>query len=87
MAVPLLEPRKLIASSIALAIGFALMPLLIFLAGSMALGRYDGASASRIYAIVYGGLAAGSGASWTVVLGPLALYFLFKGLRRWWRSN
>ncbi|HWJ34448.1 MAG TPA: hypothetical protein VNR70_04235 [Steroidobacteraceae bacterium] len=72
---------------LALAAGFGIMPILIFLAGSSALGRYDGASVARIYDSLYQGLRFGSGASWIVVLGPYGLYLTFKALRLWWRAS
>ena len=79
--------RELVHTALALAAGFGLMPAAIFYAGSQALGRYEGASAARIYQGIYRGLLAGSLASWIVVLGPLSFYLLFKGLRQWWRAS
>jgi hypothetical protein len=79
--------QELALAGLALAIGFGLMPLLIFAAGASALGRYEGADAARIYQRIYQGLTAGSLASWAVVLGPYAFYWLFKGLRLWWRAS
>lgn len=79
--------RELVHTALALAAGFGVMPLAIFLAGSQALGRYEGASAARIYQGIYQGLRAGSLASWIVVLGPLGFYLLYKGLRQWWRAS
>ena len=78
---------ELIAAAIALGIGFGVMPLLIFFAGSTSLGRYEGASAAGIYDTVFQGLRMGSFASWIVVLGPYVLYLLFKALRLWWRAG
>ena len=74
-------------TGIALLTGFALMPVLIFLAGSSLLGRYEGASVGRIYGAVYRGLETGSMASWVVLFGPYGLYLIFKGLRSWWRAS
>lgn len=79
--------RELVHTALALAAGFGLMPLAIFYAGSQALGRYEGASAARIYRGTYQGLQTGSLASWIVVLGPLGFYLIFKGLRQWWRAS
>ena len=56
-------PRELLLSVLALAVGFALMPVL------------------------YGGLQAGSAASWIVLLGPYGLYLLFRALGLWWRAS
>jgi hypothetical protein len=47
--------RELLLTAIALIVGFALMPVLIFFAGSATLGRYEGASLGRLFASVYGG--------------------------------
>ena len=71
----------------ALAVGFGVMPLLVFFAGSSLLGRYEGASSARLYGSIYRGLGEGSLVSWTVVIGPYALYLVFRGLRRWWRAS
>ncbi len=75
------------AAIVGLLIGAALMPVLIFYAGSAALGRYEGASLGQIYSTLYAGLAKGSTAAWVVFLGPYGLYVLFKGLRGWWRAS
>ena len=72
---------------IALALGFGLMPLLIYYSGTALLGRYDGGNAARIYDTVYRGLGAGSVAALIVVFGPYGLYLLFKTLRVWWRAS
>lgn len=72
---------------LALALGFGIMPILIFFAGSWALGRYEGASVARMYDSVYRGLGLGSVASWIVVLGPYGFYLLLRTLRLWWRAS
>jgi hypothetical protein len=79
--------RELALAALALALGFGILPALIFFAGSATLGRYEGASLEAVYDGVYRGLQGGSLASWTVVLGPYGLYLLFKALRLWWRSS
>jgi hypothetical protein len=79
--------QEAVMAAVTLGLGFGVMPLLIFLAGSSLLGRYEGASASRLYDAIYHGLGAGSLASWVVVFGPYGLYLLFKGLRVWWRAG
>jgi hypothetical protein len=76
---------ELAAAALGLIIGVALMPLLIFYAGVAALGRYDGASLSRVYTSLFEGLQQGSIASWVVFLGPYGLYVLLKLIRGWWR--
>jgi hypothetical protein len=79
--------RELWLTGSTLAVGFGLMPLFIYIAGSALLGRYDGASVHRIYQTVYAGLEAGSPASWIVLIGPYALYLIFRCLRLLWRAS
>jgi hypothetical protein len=70
-----------------LLIGVGLLPVLIFYAGAATLGRYEGASLGRLYHSLFQGLQQASIASWAVLLGPYALYLLFRGLRFWWRRG
>ena len=79
--------REIVLTGLALAFGFALMPVLIFYAGSSLLGRYEGASVGHMFQSLYGGLQTGSAASWIVLLGPYGLYLFFKSLRLWWRAS
>jgi hypothetical protein len=72
-------------AALALLLGVALMPVLIFYTGVAALGRYEGASLGNLYHSLFSGLGQASIASWVVLLGPYGLYLLFKGLRAWWR--
>jgi hypothetical protein len=74
-------------AAVTLGIGFGAMPMLIYLAGSTLLGRYDNGNPARIYDGIYQGLGLGSVASWVVVLGPYGLYLLFRALRFWWRAS
>jgi len=71
----------------ALTAGLGILPLLIFFAGSFLLGRYEDASAARLYGSIYRGLGEGSLVSWAIVIGPYALYLIFRGLRLWWRAS
>jgi hypothetical protein len=79
--------RELWLTGIALAVGFGLMPVLIFFLGSSLLGRYEGASLHRIFETVYAGVRSGSAASWIVLLGPYGLYLIFRGLVLLWRAG
>jgi hypothetical protein len=79
--------RELAFAVFTLALGFGIMPVLIFFAGSAALGRYEGASSAAIYASVYRGLSQGSVASWIVVLGPYGLYLLTTAMIHAWRAG
>jgi len=78
---------ELAAAGLALVIGVALMPLMIFYAGVASLGRYEGGSLAQIYSSLFAGLGQASTASWVVILGPYGLYLLFKLLRIWWRLS
>jgi hypothetical protein len=78
--------RELALAALALLIGVALMPVLIFYSGASLLGRYEGASLGHLYGSIFTGLGQGSPAAWVVLLGPYGLYLLFKGLRAWWRA-
>jgi hypothetical protein len=79
--------QEIAIAFIALAVGFGLMPLLIFLAGSASLGRYEGASAGAMYASLFQGFKSGSSAAWIVLLGPYGLYLLFRALKLWWQAG
>jgi hypothetical protein len=79
--------REILFSGIALAIGFGLMPGIIFFVGSSTLGKYEGATPARMYQSVYAGLKSGSAASWMVLLGPYLIFLLFKGLKLWWSAG
>jgi hypothetical protein len=70
---------------LALAVGFGLLPALIYYAGNAVLGPYEGSSVATTYGSIFRGLGAGSLAAWTVVLGPALLYLLYRLLRAWWR--
>jgi hypothetical protein len=78
---------ELALAALGLLFGVGIMPVLIFYAGAATLGRYEGAGLGRLYHTLFEGLAAGSIASWAVLLGPYGLYVLFKGLRAWWRAG
>ena len=78
---------ELVLAALGLSIGVGLMPILIFYAGVLTLGRYEGASLGHLYRSLFTGLAQGSIASWVVLLGPYGLYLLLKGLRAWWRAS
>jgi hypothetical protein len=78
---------ELVAAAVGLLLGVVLMPVLIFLAGATALGRFEGASLGHLYSSVFQGLREGSIASWVVILGPYGLYLLFRALRGWWRAS
>jgi hypothetical protein len=79
--------QEAVLAVLMLAVGFGLMPALIYLAGSTALGRYDGASPPRVYDAVYTGLESGSIASWIVGLGPYGMYLFVRGIVLWWRAS
>ena len=78
---------ELAIAAAGLAIGVAIMPILIFYAGALTLGRYEGAGLGPLYHSLLTGLGQASIAAWTVLLGPYGFYLLFRGLRAWWRAS
>jgi hypothetical protein len=79
--------KQLGIAGIALVCGLGLLPPLIYVAGAAALGAYEGAGIGPLYRSVFKGMADGSLAAWSVVLGPYALFLLFQLLRRWWYAG
>jgi hypothetical protein len=77
---------ELVVAGVSLAFG-VLMPVLIFYVGVATLGRYEGAGLGHLYGSVFAGLKEGSPAAWLVILGPYALYLVFRALRAWWRAS
>lgn len=78
---------ELAIAVLGLLIGLGVMPVLIFYAGVLTLGRYEGAGLGPLYHSLIVGLGHASIASWTVLLGPYAFYLLFRGLRACWRAS
>jgi hypothetical protein len=70
-----------------LLMGALLMPILIFYAGTLTLGRYEGAGIAPLFRSLWIGLGQGSVASWIVLFGPYGFYLLFRALRAWWRAS
>lgn len=70
-----------------LILGLTVLPLLIYIAGSSLLGRYEGASLANQYGSIYRGLVQGNWASWIVVLGPALLVLLSRVLAIGWRRS
>ena len=79
--------QEAVMALVTLALGFGLMPLLIFYGGSELLGRYDDASVAHLYDSVYRDLKLGEMAAVVVVFGPYGLYLVFKALRFCWRAS
>ncbi len=77
--------REFALATIGLAVGALVLPALIYFAGATLLGRYEGASVSRTYEVVFSGARSGDIAAWVVVLGPYLLWQLAKLLRLGWR--
>ncbi len=79
--------RESLVALATLACGALLLPVLIFYAGAMLLGRYEGATVGHLFGSIFAGLRQGSVASWLVVLGPYVLYLAFRALQAAWRLS
>ena len=77
--------RELLTFALCLAVGLTVMPLLIWLVGSLELGPYANGGLGGLLSDYYLSLAKGSLAYWLVALGPYAAVWLLRGLRRWFR--
>jgi hypothetical protein len=77
--------QALAMTALGLGLGAGVLPVLIYAAGVVLLGRYENAGLGHLFGSLYSGLATGSLASWIVVLGPCLLFLLFRALVRWWR--
>ena len=76
--------RNLLAVAIALAFGLLVLPWLIWMAGSVALGPYAGGNALHFIGDFFAGLAHGELAFWLIVLGPPLFLILARLL--WWAA-
>lgn len=72
--------RELILLVVGLILGFLLIPLLVWLVGTLMLGPYKGGSGSAgsLLSNLYKGLGEGAPSFWVVVLGPYALIMLAR---------
>lgn len=84
---PRLIQRELIILGVALACGFIVVPLLIWVVGNRILGPYvhtqdptAGTGPMRLIADFFGGLSHGSVIFWCVVIGPYVLLTLIRFL-------
>ena len=74
--------RELAIAAVALLLGALLMPMLVWLAGSVALGPYANGGFGALLADFFRGLATGSLACWVVLAGPYVLIAIVRLLRR-----
>jgi hypothetical protein len=73
--------RELALALLGLLLGVLLMPLLVWLAGTVALGPYANGGFSALLGDFLGGLAEGSLACWLVLAGPYLVLSLVRLLR------
>jgi hypothetical protein len=78
--------RELLTLALCLAVGLLVMPMLIWLVGSLQLGRYAHGGLGALLGDYYQALAQGSLVQWLVALGPYAAVWLLRGLRFWFRG-
>jgi hypothetical protein len=77
--------RELLTLGLCLVLGLVVMPLLIWLVGSLELGPYANGGLGGLLRDYYVALAHGSLVQWLVALGPYAAVWLLRGLRLWFR--
>ena len=77
--------RELLTLALGLAVGLLVMPVLIWLVGSVLLGPYANGGLGNLLKDYFLALARGSLAYWLVALGPYAVVWLVRGLRYWFR--
>ena len=79
--------RELLTLGLCLAIGLAVMPILIWVIGSARLGPYANGGLGALLSDYYVALSKGSLAYWLVALGPYAALWMLRaarlGLRYW----
>jgi hypothetical protein len=76
-----LPQRELALLLVALGLGLLLMPLLVWVAGTIALGPYANGGFGALLGDFLRGLADGSLACWLVLAGPYLLLWLWRGLQ------
>lgn len=74
--------RNLLVLAFALAFGLLVLPWLIWIAGSFALGAYAGGNVLHFIGDFFVALAHGELAFWLIVLGPVVFLLLARLL--WW---
>lgn len=79
--------RLLLLLTASFLFGLILLPGFIYLGGLLILGRLDGATLLGQYASLYRDLGHGHLAAWLVVLGPVLLLLLGRGLMVFWRRS
>ena len=71
--------RELLIGGLCLAVGGLVMPVLIYIAGSLTLGPYgSNAGFGTFLGDFYGGLFGSSAPVWAIVLGPYVLFSLLR---------
>jgi hypothetical protein len=82
--------RELIILAAAIAVGVCVVPPLLWLVGSRALGPYAGGGAGAFMSGFFRGLGTGSFGFWMVALGPYLITLVVRaltGLRRGARAD
>ena len=75
--------REVLTFALSLAVGLLIMPLLIWLIGSLQLGPYANGGLGSLLKDYYLALAQASLAYWLVALGPYAAVWALRGVRFW----
>jgi hypothetical protein len=79
--------RELILAGALALVGLTVLPVAVYVAGYLTLGRFEGSGFWHFFATLYRSLFKGSTAAWAMVIGPYALLWLWRGLCFWWRRS
>jgi hypothetical protein len=80
LRVPISIRRELIVLAAALGFGLVAAPLLVWLAGSHALGPYAGGGLGSFLAAFYRSLASGTFGYWMIAVGPYLIALVVRAM-------
>lgn len=85
------SPRKLkqevVFHVVLLLFGILLLPLAVFFVGQLVFGQYEGDGYGGFYSALFGRLVGGDFAAWFLVLSPLLIVLVLRGIARGWRAS
>lgn len=67
--------------------GILLLPVAVYLVGQLVFGRYEGDGFGEFFASLLGRLLGGDFAAWFLVLSPLLIVLVLRGIAWGWRAS